>query len=79
MDIKAEIIRVSQRKLSSGDNQYEIVFRHENPLAMDLGKLPADTLFNVRIDIDGEEESQDGRSKNVQDSGKPSEEGEPIF
>lgn len=55
MDFKAEVIRTSQRKLSSGDNQYEIVFRHENPTVMDLAKLPAETLFNVRIDIDGEE------------------------
>lgn len=53
MNFKAEIIRTSQRKLASSDNQYEVVFRTENPMILDLGKLPSDTLFSVEVDIDG--------------------------
>lgn len=52
MNFKAEIIRTSQRKLASNDNQYEIVLRTENPMVLDLGKLDADTLVSVEIDID---------------------------
>ena len=51
MDFKAEIIRTSQRKLSSNDNQYEIVLRTENPMIMDLGKLPSDTIFDIKITL----------------------------
>lgn len=51
MDFAAEVIRTSQRKLASGDNQYEIVFRTENPMVLDLGKLPSDTLFNLAVEI----------------------------
>lgn len=51
MNFKAEIIRTSQRKLASNDNQYEIVLRTENPLLLDLGKLPSDTLVNVTIEL----------------------------
>jgi hypothetical protein len=51
MDFTAEIIRTSQRKLASNDNQYEIVLRTDNPLILDLGKLPSDTLFGVSITL----------------------------
>lgn len=51
MDFKAEIIRASQRKLASGDNQYEIVLRTENPNVLDLGKLPPDTVFDVSVTL----------------------------
>lgn len=51
MDFTAEIIRTSQRKLASNDNQYELVLRTENPLILDLGKLPSDTLFEVRVTL----------------------------
>lgn len=51
MDFQAEIIRTSQRKLASGDNQYEVVLRTDNPLILDLGKLPSDTLFSVGINL----------------------------
>jgi hypothetical protein len=51
MDFIAEIIRTSQKKLVSSDNQYEIVFRTQNPMILDLGKLPSDTLFGVRVTL----------------------------
>lgn len=51
MNFTAEIIRTSQRKLVSNDNQYELVLRTENPLILDLGKLSGDTLVNVSIDV----------------------------
>lgn len=54
MNFEAEIIRTSQRKLASNDNQYEIVFRTDNPLIMDLGKLPSDKVFKISVDIDND-------------------------
>jgi hypothetical protein len=52
MDFTAEIIRTSQRKLASNDNQYELVLRTDNPLILDLGKLTGDTLIKVNIEIE---------------------------
>lgn len=51
MEFSAEIIRTSQRKLVSGDNQYELVLRTENGNIMDLGKLQSDTLFDISITL----------------------------
>lgn len=51
MDFTAEIIRTSQRKLASNDNQYEIVLRTENPNILDLGKLSSETIFEVSINL----------------------------
>ena len=51
MEFLAEIIRTSQRKLASTDNQYEIVLRTENPMLMDLGKLPSDKVVKVTIEL----------------------------
>lgn len=51
MNFKAEIIRTSQRKLASNDNQYELVLRTDNPMILDLGKLPSDSLFEVDITL----------------------------
>ena len=51
MNFKAEIIRTSQRKLASNDNQYEIVLRTDNPMILDLGKLPSDSLFDIDITV----------------------------
>lgn len=51
MQFNAEIIRTSQRKLASNDNQYEVVLRCENPIVLDLGKLPSDSLIKVNIDL----------------------------
>jgi len=51
MDFVAEIIRTSQRKLASNDNQYEIVLRTNNPQILDLGKLPSDTIFDISVTL----------------------------
>ena len=51
MTFEAEIIRTSQRKLASSDNQYEIVLRTENPMILDLGKLPSDNTVKVKIEL----------------------------
>jgi len=52
MDFKAEIIRTSQRKLASNDNQYEIVLRTDNPQILDLGKLPSEVLVDVKVSLE---------------------------
>ena len=59
MKFRAEIIRTSQRKLASNDNQYEIVFRTENPLILDLGKLQGDSLVNVTIELEEKKEEHE--------------------
>jgi hypothetical protein len=41
--------QVKQTKKSL-DNVYQIVLETNNPMILDLGKLPPDTLFNVKID-----------------------------
>lgn len=51
MNFKAEIIRTSQRKLASNDNQYELVLRTDNPMILDLGKLNSDSLFDIDITL----------------------------
>jgi hypothetical protein len=51
MDFQAEIIRTSQRKLASNDNQYEILLRTDNPMILDLGKLPSDSMFQIAITL----------------------------
>jgi len=51
MNFKAEIIRTSQRKLASNDNQYEIVLRTDNPMILDLGKLNSESLVSVTIEL----------------------------
>lgn len=54
MQFVAEIIRTSQRKLASNDNQYEIVLRTENPLILDLGKLPSETTVKVTVELEND-------------------------
>lgn len=53
MDFTAEIIRTAQRKLVSGDNQYELVLRTENPQILDLGKLKPDSVFLFTVNLHG--------------------------
>lgn len=33
------------------DNQHELVLRTDNPLILDLGKLPSDTIFDVSVTL----------------------------
>ncbi len=65
MDFTAEIIRTSQRKLASNDNQYEIVFRTDNPQILDLGKLKGDELFDISITLHNSIE----QNKNIENNG----------
>lgn len=49
MKFKAELKNVGQRKSVSLDNIYKVVLETDDPAILDLGKLPADTLFEVEI------------------------------
>lgn len=49
MKFKAELKKVSQRKSASLDNVYQIVLETDNADILDLGKLSADTLFDVEV------------------------------
>ncbi|OPZ94733.1 MAG: hypothetical protein BWY74_00344 [Firmicutes bacterium ADurb.Bin419] len=51
MKFQAELKKTSQRKTVSNDQVYQIVLETDNPLIMDLAKLPAETLFDINIDI----------------------------
>lgn len=51
MEIEAELRETKQSKRVSLDNVYTLKFETDNPLVMDLGKLPSDTVFIVTIDI----------------------------
>lgn len=51
MQITAELKETKQSKRVSMDNVYTLKFETDNPLVMDLGKLPPDTVFTLTIDI----------------------------
>lgn len=51
MEFIAEIKRTSQRKASSLDNVYEIVLATDNPNILDLGKLPSDHTFKIKVEL----------------------------
>lgn len=51
MEFQAEIKKTSQRKTASLDNVYQVVLETENPSVLDLGKLPADTIVKVVINV----------------------------
>lgn len=67
MDFKAEIKNTSQRKLVSGDNQYTITFGTNNPLILDLGKLKADSVVKVTVELEG-----NAKKESKQRSSRPS-------
>lgn len=50
----AEIKKTSQRKTASLDNVYQIVLETDNAEILDLGKLPADTLVKVTVEVASE-------------------------
>jgi hypothetical protein len=52
MEIVAELKRTSQRKSVSNDQTYQLVFETDDPRVMDLGKLPSETLFKLRIEVE---------------------------
>ena len=49
MQFIAELKKTQQLKRVSGDNEYQIVLITDNPEVLDLGKLKAETLFDVVI------------------------------
>jgi hypothetical protein len=49
MQFIAELKKTQQLKRVSGDNEYQIVLVTDNPEVLDLGKLKAETLFDVLI------------------------------
>ena len=51
MEIKfiAELKQTRQLKMVSGDNEYKVVLVTDDPRVLDLGKLPADRIFDVVI------------------------------
>jgi hypothetical protein len=51
MEFNAEIKKTSQRKAASMDNVYQLVLETENPSILDLGKLPADTLLKIVVEV----------------------------
>lgn len=52
MEFAAEISETKQHKSSSGlDQTYTLKLKTNNPLILDLGKLPALTLFSIKIEL----------------------------
>ena len=54
MEFIAEIKRTSQRKAASLDNIFQVVLETDNPMILDLGKLPSDKIVKVIIEVDNE-------------------------
>jgi len=51
MEFIAEIKRTSQRKAASLDNIFQVVLETDNPMILDLGKLPSDKIVKVTIEV----------------------------
>lgn len=51
MNFIAEIKRTNQTKRNL-DNIYQITFETDNPMIMDLGKLPSDKTVNVSVELE---------------------------
>jgi hypothetical protein len=48
MDFTAELVETKQSKKAL-DNVYRVSFVTDNPMVMDLGKMPSDTAFEVSV------------------------------
>jgi len=53
MEFIAEVKKVSQRKTASLDQVYQVVLETDNPQILDLGKLPADVVVKITVEVDG--------------------------
>jgi len=53
MEFEAEIKRTNQSKRNL-DNIYQITFETDNPLILDLGKLPSDKTVMVKVELQNE-------------------------
>lgn len=51
-EFMAEVIEVKSKKLVSLDVEYRVILRGDNPAILELGRLPADTMLKVIIEID---------------------------
>lgn len=51
MEFIAEIKSTKQLKRASLDNEYQLLLVTDNPLILDLGKLPSDKTVKVTVDI----------------------------
>jgi len=51
LKFQAELKETKQSKKGL-DNLYTIKFETSNPMILDLGKLPSDTLFNIEVGIE---------------------------
>ena len=47
----AEIKQVSSKKTASLDIEYRVVLSTDDPRVLELGKLPADSLVNVEVEV----------------------------
>ena len=62
MKFQAELKKSSQRKSASLDQTYQLVFETNNPMVLDLGKLPFNTIFKIDIDIDEKNEQRNNKN-----------------
>lgn len=53
MQFIAEVKKVSQRKTASLDQVYQVVLETDNSQILDLGKLPADVIVKITVEVDG--------------------------
>ena len=51
MTFLAELKETKQYKAASSDNLYSLRLVTDNPMVMDLGKLPSDTVFEITVTI----------------------------
>ncbi len=52
MIVIAELKQTKQTKTVSLDNVYSALFATDNPMLLDLGKLPPNTRFKLTIELD---------------------------
>jgi hypothetical protein len=52
MEFLAELKQTKQTKSTSQDNVYSLTFATDDCRIMDIGKLPSDTLFVVKVEVD---------------------------
>ena len=63
MDFSAEIKQVQARKAASNDIVYKLVLETDNPMILDLGKLPSDTLFDVSVNLHNNSQNEQSEAK----------------
>ena len=51
IEFTAEIREVKSRKLITNDIEYTVKLNTENPIILELAKIPADQLVKVKIEV----------------------------